>query len=648
MADKPPSGGSAPNSMLRKNPPAPRTLGPVSDLERHLPSDWWRNLFNSLYLKTDGDVVENPQNTQQDIDLVEKLLKLEKDTRVLDLCCGQGRHSLELARRAYRELTGMDRSRYLIRQAKKRAQAENLSVNFNEGDARKIRPSREPYDCVIIMGNSFGYFEQPQDDAAVLKSVTRILKPGGRILMDLVDGDWMKKNFEPRSWEWIDQNHFVCRERSLSNDGHRIISREVITHAEKGVIADQFYAERLYNARELRALLQSVGFESIHFHEAPVTASSRNQDLGMMAHRLILTASTPFRRPVVLKPTLWQDITVLLGDPRLGDQVKLNGQFNEEDFATIRKMQEALGQLEGFHFHYYDHHDKFLEEMTCRPPQFVLNLCDEGYMNDAFKELHVPAVLEMLNIPYTGAGPAALGLCYNKGLISAVAQSLDIPVPLESYIGPDDSLATLPSTFPVLIKPNFGDSSIGITKRAVVHNTEELMEYIDWLRNTYGRISILIQEYLEGPEYSIGIVGNPGLSYKVLAPLEVDFSMLPPGLPPILGYESKWDPKSPYWTAIRCKPAEIDDERRRKLLDYSNLLFERTGCRDYARFDFRCDGAGTIKLMEVNPNPGWCWDGKMNFMAGFEDMSYSDLLGMIINAAQERLGQQHSVKNNEA
>src|SRR6266446_9567211 len=94
-----------------------RTLGPVSDLERHLPSDWWRTLFNSLYLETDGDVVENDRNTEQEIDLLIRSVGLEPNDRILDLCCGQGRHALELARRGFKCVTGIDRSRYLIRLA---------------------------------------------------------------------------------------------------------------------------------------------------------------------------------------------------------------------------------------------------------------------------------------------------------------------------------------------------------------------------------------------------------------------------------------------------------------------------------------------------------------------------------------------------
>ena len=625
---KKPNGAKAPGSPLR-------SFGPVSDLERHLPSDWWRSLFNAFYLKTDGDVVENPENTHAEVDAVLQQLKLNKTDRILDLCCGQGRHTLELVRRGYQHVVGCDRSRYLIRQARRRARREALDVTFHEGDARRFRPRGGQFNAVIMMGNSFGYFEQPADDEAVLRNVASLLADDGRLYLDLADGDWLSTHLEARAWEWIDEQHFVCRERALAQDGRRIITREVITHAEKGVLADQFYAERLYTRSQIAALLEGCGFSGVTFMEAPETASTRGHDLGMMAHRLIITADAPRKTAAARKPL--KKITVLMGDPELPDTVKVGGKFNEEDFATIQKLKDALATMDDFEFDYVSDHPTLIETMRSAPPQFVLNLCDEGYNNDAFLELHVPALLEMLGVPYTGAGPACLGLCYNKGLVAAIAQTLDIPVPLETYIGPDDSLATLPSTFPALLKPNCGDSSIGITKNAVVHNAEQVIGYIDWMRTTYGRNAILVQEFLTGPEYTVGIVGNPGLSYRVFPPLEVDYSGLPDDLPPILGYESKWHPDSPYWTDIRYKEAEITQEVRRNLIDYSNRLFERLGCRDYARFDFRVGADGEAKLMEVNPNPAWANDGKLAFMASFAGHSYPQMLNLILEAAQARL-----------
>lgn len=615
-----------------------RTIGPVSDLERHLPQDWWRKLFNAIYLKTDGDVVENDTNTQREVDFLIRAAGLEANDRILDLCCGQGRHSLELARRGFRHVTGVDRSRYLVRLARRRAKAQGLNLSFHEGDARNFRIPADSFHCVSILGNSFGYFEREEDDRRILEAVKRVLHSGGTLVMDLVDGDWMRPHFEPRSWEWIDQNHLVCRERSLSANGARLISREVVVHCERGVIVDQFYAERLYTRQQVFDLLEQVGFHCMRDHGSLAAESERNQDLGMMAHRMFLTARAPVRTSAPKKsgPPL-PDVTVLLGDPRLPDSVKLDGCFNPEDFDTIERMKRALAELRDFRFRFADNHASLLAELRADPPKFVLNLCDEGFNNDAFKELHVPAILEMLDIPYSGAGPACLGACYNKTFVRAVAQSLDVPTPLETYFDPDDQSATLPSVFPALVKPNYGDSSVGITQEAVVHTPEQLIRYLDKLRNELPGRPALVQEFLPGREYSVGLIGNRGAGYHVLPVLEVDYSELAPGLPRILGYESKWEPDSPYWTQIKCHEARLDEETKRKLVDRSILLFERLECRDYARIDFRADAAGRIKLLEVNPNPGWCWDGKFNLMAGFAGLRYVDLLHMILMAAQDRV-----------
>jgi D-alanine-D-alanine ligase len=620
------------------SPASSRTIGPVSDLERHLPQDWWRKLFNAVYLKTDGDVVENGMNTQREVELLIRAAGLEPNDRILDLCCGQGRHCMELVRRGFQHVTGVDRSRYLIRLARRRAKAQGFSVAFHEGDARRFRAPADSFHCVAILGNSFGYFEREEDDRRVLEAVKRVLHAGGTVAMDIVDGDWMRTHFEPRSWEWIDQNHLVCRERSLSADSTRLISREVVVHCERGVIVDQFYAERLYSRQHISELLERVGFLSVRDHGSLLTDSDRNQDLGMMAHRMLFTARAPVRTAVPTKTgPPFPDVTVVLGDPRLPDTVKRGGHFNPEDFETTERMRRALAELAEFRFRFVDNHVSLLAELRSDPPQFVLNLCDEGFNNDAFKELHVPAILEMLNIPYSGAGPACLGLCYNKAFIRAIAKAVDVPTPLETYFDPDDQSATLPSVFPALVKPNYGDSSLGITKDAVVHTPVQLIKYLDKLRDELPGRPVLIQEFLPGEEYSVGIIGNPGLGYHVLPVLQVDYSGLDAGLPRILGYESKWEPDSPYWTQIKCHEARIDEVAKRRLVDRSTRLFERLECRDYARFDFRTDAAGKIKLLEVNPNPGWCWDGKLNYMASFAGLRYGDLLRMVLMAAQDRV-----------
>ena len=87
------------------------------------------------------------------------------------------------------------------------------------------------------------------------------------------------------------------------------------------------------------------------------------------------------------------------------------------------------------------------------------------------------------------------------------------------------------------------------------------------------------------------------------------------------------------WNDIEYRQAQLDDDLRRQMVDWSITLFERLGCRDYARIDFRTDANGQVKLLEVNPNPGWCGDGKMNLMPGFGSYRYADLLSLVIEAA---------------
>ena len=619
--------------------PSPRScLGPVADLEQHLPAEWWRKLFNALYVKTDGDVVENNENTRREVDFIVSTAAIQPHSAILDLCCGQGRHCLELARRGFKNVSGVDRSRYLIRLAKKRAQTEGLQVVFKEGDARNPRLPESSFDCVAIMGNSFGYFSNKQDDEKVLTTVGKLLRPSGQIVLDITDGAYMADHFDRRSWEWIDEHHFVCRERSLSADRERLISREVIVHDEIGVIADQFYAERLYTKESIGKLLERCGFRNIRYHGSAESVSDRDQDLGMMARRLLLSADAPqlpARKP---RGKLQQlDVTVLLGDPRLPDQVKRGGAFQDEDMETVRRLKDALAELTTYKFRYLDNHATLDRDLADLRTDLVFNLCDEGFNNDPFKELHVPAMLDALGLPYPGGAPAALAACYDKGLVRAVAMTLDVPVPLETYVRPGDQGATLPSVFPALLKPNTGDSSQGITMDAVVSNEKALLDYLERLRAEFPKRSVLVQEFLTGAEYSVGLIGNPDQGLRALPILEVDYSKLDPNLPKILGYESKWEPESPYWTQIRYQEASLSELAQQQLVEHSTRLFERLGCRDYARFDFRADSKGELKLLEVNPNPGWCWDGKLNIMAGFQGMRYPELLAQILQAAVERL-----------
>lgn len=337
-----------------------------------------------------------------------------------------------------------------------------------------------------------------------------------------------------------------------------------------------------------------------------------------------------------------RDVTVILGDPTLPDATKREGRFHDEDLECVVRLKEGLARLPGHRFRYKDRHETLIQELMAEPPSLVLNLCDTGLRNEAQLELHIPALLELLGVPYTGAPPACITLCYDKAIVRAVALGLGVPVPEEQFVRADEVRQALPQRYPALIKPNQADGSVGLTKDALVDGDREARAYLDELADSLPGRDVLIQEYLPGPEYGIGAIGNPADGLRLLPPLEVDFSGLAADLPPILSFESKAIPDSPYWTDIRFRKADIDASAAAQLSGHAQLLFGRLGLRDYGRFDFRADAAGTIKLMEVNPNPAWAHDGKLAFMAGFAGIGPAEMIGLILDAARRRVERERS------
>ncbi|MFH1613354.1 MAG: methyltransferase domain-containing protein [bacterium] len=617
-----------------------KSFGPVPNLEEYVQPDWWRSIFNSIYLKTDADVVDDENITKNEINIFLEILKLSQEDPILDLCCGQARHTIELTKKGFINITGLDRSHYLIQKAKTQAKKENLNIKLKEGDARNLPFSPDTFKAVMILGNSFGYFETMEDDLRVLKEVFKTLIPWGKLLIDVTDGAYLKEKFQPRSWEWIDKKHFVCRERSLSLDKQCLISREVVTHVEKGVIADQFYAERLYTREILNEILKLANFTDITFHCEISPNSQRNQDLGMMEKRIITTAIAKKNwAPIKKKKNAVKNVVVVMGDPSKPDILKPLCIFDEDDFYTIDQLKSALREFKNYQFTYFNNHDTLFQDLLKNKTKtdFIFNLCDEGYNNDARKELHIPSMFETLDITYTGSGPQCLAFCYDKSLVRGIANEIGIPVSKAFFIKPEDITFDLPFGFPILVKPNFGDSSFGITQKSVATNIEELVNAITEIREKFGYDKpLLVEEFLTGKDLSVGIIGNPPESYTVLPIIEEDYSLLPQNLPKICGYEAKWIPKSPYWN-IKSIPANLPEETEKFIIDCCLKLFERLECKDYARLDWRLDANGNPKLLEVNPNPGWCWDGHLAKMAKFADISYPEMIKFILQATEQRL-----------
>jgi D-alanine-D-alanine ligase len=337
-----------------------------------------------------------------------------------------------------------------------------------------------------------------------------------------------------------------------------------------------------------------------------------------------------------------QPVTVILGDSRLPDRVKLGGRFEAEHFAVIEQLKDALGTLADYAFTYADDHARLLDDLSAARPPFVLNLCDEGLRNEAQQELHVPALLEALGIPYSGAAPACLALCLDKSIARAVAAELGIVVPQEIHIAHPEAvdaaqLAARP--YPAFVKPALADGSFGIGPESFVETPAAAAEQIRRLGRLIGGLPVLMQEFLPGREWSVTLIGNPGAGLEALPILEADYRALAPALPPIQPYAAKWDRASPYWDGFDFRPARLDGAESARLIAMSAQLFERLSCRDYARFEFRADAAGTVKLLEVNPNPSWACDSEMTQAAELAGLSYGGLLDKVLAAARARYPQ---------
>ena len=125
---------------------------------------------------------------------------------------------------------------------------------------------------------------------------------------------------------------------------------------------------------------------------------------------------------------------------------------------------------------------------------------------------------------------------------------------------------------------------------------------------------------------------------------EENYSTVPAELPRICCYDAKWLPNSPY-RSIKSVPADLPEKTKNEIAKCCIALFNRLECRDYARFDWRLDAEGRPRLLEVNPNPGWCWDGHLAKMAAYADISYSGMFESILEAAKKRYGIRIAEKN---
>lgn len=265
----------------------------------------------------------------------------------------------------------------------------------------------------------------------------------------------------------------------------------------------------------------------------------------------------------------------------------------------------------------------------------VLNLA-EGFGGTNASEPLVPAMLEALEIPFTGASSRSMHFTMDKEKTKLVLASHGVPVVPHQLIRSDKEVIRDDLRFPLIVKPVREEASVGIYADNVVTSKGELDRKVRETLDLY-RQPALVEKFIAGREISVGIVGNdPNL--HVFPPLEFLFMGATSPLEQIRSYEYKWGGKKEQM--IR---AVLPESLVTRLRRYTEIAFHETECRDYARMDYRVDEKNNPYLLEVNYNPGigpntHGLNNTLTMMASFEGIEFEDFVEMIIRSSAKRYG----------
>ena len=226
-----------------------------------VPEPWWRALFREDYLK---HWISNPdylsERTPGEVEFIWDVMALAPGSRVLDLCCGQGRHAVPLAERGC-DVVGVDLSEELLAVARGRAEERGVSLTLARCDMRDLAFEAE-FDAAINMFTAFGYFEDESENLRALRGVARALRPGGRFLLDLVNRDRLMRFFQERDWRPTRDGWLVIEERKWDPRAGIVRSHVRMLGAE-GVGREYDMTIRMYSYPEIRCLLEQAGLSII-------------------------------------------------------------------------------------------------------------------------------------------------------------------------------------------------------------------------------------------------------------------------------------------------------------------------------------------------------------------------------------------------
>lgn len=278
-------------------------------------------------------------------------------------------------------------------------------------------------------------------------------------------------------------------------------------------------------------------------------------------------------------------------------------------------------------------------------PDLVFNIAEGLY--GASRESQIPALLEMLRIPYTGSDPISLGICLDKHRTKEILAYHKVATANFTLIR---HAAELPEgmRYPLMVKPTREGSSKGVTDKALVQTAAELQQQLDRVWNHYQQPA-LVEEFLSGREFTVAMIGN-GDQLRVLPIVEIDFSTLPVGANPIYSYEAKWlwDREEAPLRIFAC-PAPLDAMLQRAIETVCRRAFTVLGCRDWCRIDVRLDDAGIPNIIELNPLPGVLPRAEQNSCfpkaARAAGLTYPEMILAVVSAACQRLGLPQEVEH---
>jgi len=298
--------------------------------------------------------------------------------------------------------------------------------------------------------------------------------------------------------------------------------------------------------------------------------------------------------------------------------------------AALRKRKHRVSIL-GVH----NDLKKFVSGFSRRKPDLVFNLV-ETFGDSTSGDSAVAGVMDLLGLHYTGGGPGELYLRQDKGLAKKVLAFEKILFPHFAVFSQDADFETAGNLrMPLFVKPLTADASIGIDGESLVRDTASLMKRVLLIHDKV-KDSALVEEYIEGREFYVGVLGNR--EPLALPPIEMDFSGLPEGLPHIAGTKAKWKKNSVEYKGTKSVLADIPDELRAKLQKVAIDAYRALRVRDYGRVDLRYTETGEIYVIEVNAS---CYlESGSEFAMAAESIGieFPELVQRIVDLAVERYG----------